>query len=348
MFPSPFMSTVVLCGQLLLAAGSDEQKKELLPKIVDGSAIMALAFNEPESSWNRKDMLPEGITLSATADGDSYVLNGTKLFVHDANSSDYMICVARTKSGSNPEDGITLFLVDSKDAGITCTTLDTSANNNKICEVVFDKVKVPAANIIGKLNEGWAPLWKAIQIGAVMLCAEMVGAGQSAQETTVDYTKTRIQFDMPIGIHQFVQEHVVQQTLAVDGSRRVTYLAAWMLSEGLPCDLEVAIAKAWTNEYHEEGLWRSHQVLAGVSSTEALGVMPMYSKRGNIQCLYLGDADFWKEKITEELEKLPPPQKGKAPARGLWKPGLKQEPTWDIWRDYVESLEKKDDSELDI
>ena len=333
-FVSPHLSTVVLCGQTILAAGTEEQKAELLPKIVNGDLILALALTEPESSWDGKAWNAEGVTVNAIPAGDDYIIDGVKLFVHDAHVADYLLCVARTKDGAVPEDGITLFLVDAKSPGINYTLLSTQSGDNKQSEVIFDKVKVPKKNIVGELNGGWTPLAKTMQLGAVMLCAEMAGAGQRVLELTVDYAKTRIQFDMPIGINQFVWGHCVQLVKDVDGSRQVTYLAAWNLSEGLPCDLEVAIAKAWTGDAYERACWTAHQVLAGVGSTDALGVMPLYTKRGNLAQFYLGDTNYHLEKIAQELETLPPPERAKGKPLGLWEAGKEGLPSWDIWRDY--------------
>ncbi|MFC1861886.1 acyl-CoA dehydrogenase family protein, partial [Chloroflexota bacterium] len=143
------------------------------------------------------------------------------------------LCVTRTGNGAMPEDGVTLFLVDAGSPGISITLLKTTAGD-KQSEVVFDKVRVPKKNVVGELNGGWAPLAKVLQTGAVLLCAEMVGAGQVILELTVEYAKTRIQFEQPIGINQHVQEHCVCLLSEVDSARWVTYQAAWKLIGGLP------------------------------------------------------------------------------------------------------------------
>jgi alkylation response protein AidB-like acyl-CoA dehydrogenase len=334
LFASPHLSTVVLCGSTILAAGSEAQKADLLPKIINGELVLALALIEPGSSWDSKTLEPEGVTVSATPDGNDYIINGTKLFVHDAHVADYLLCATRTKNGGAAEKGITLFLVDAKSPGVKCTLLDTVYGDNKQSEVVFNKVRVPKKNMVGKLNGGWAPLARSMQIGAVMLCAQMVGAGQKVLELTVDYAKTRIQFDMPIGINQHVQAHCVYLVADVDTSRWVTYLAAWKLSENMDCDLDVSVAKAWTSEAYERACWYSHQVFAGVGSTEALGVIPLYTRMGNLCQYYLGSPNEHMEVIARELEKLPLPERPKAKPLGLWKPSREQLPTWDIWRDY--------------
>ena len=164
-----------------------------------------------------------------------------------------------------------------------------------------------------------------------MLCAQMVGAGQRILELTVDYAKSRIQFDMPIGINQHVQEHCVQLVANQDGCRRVTECAAWAISEQEDYNLEVAMAKAWCSEAHEQVCWRAHQVFAGVGSMARLHIMPLYTRRGLVMQHYLGDTPFW-------LEKVPPHQKTKGKPLGLWEPGRKRVPVWDLWREYAETL----------
>ncbi len=334
MFPSPHLSTVALCGLSILAAGSEEQKADLLPKIVNGDLILALALTEPESSWDGKAWDAEGVTVSATADGDDYIINGTKLFVYDAHAANYLLCATRTKDGGKPEEGVTLFLVDTKSPGLSYTILRTTAGDKRQSEVVFDKVRVPKKNIVGELHGGWEPLAKAMQVGAVLLSAQMVGAGQTAVEMSIDHAKTRIQFDMPIGINQWVKDYCIKAFANVEGSRNVVYQAAWMLSENLPCEMEVSIAKARTNKALEDAFWHAHQVLAGVGFTTQDGVLPLYTKRGKAASLYLGDTAYHLEKIAQQIEKWPAPEVPKGKPLGIFDtPEDKQIPAWDIWRE---------------
>ena len=334
MYQSPFLSTAVLCGMTILNAGSEAKKDEYLPKIIKGDLKMALAVTEPQAVWDGKGWEPEGINLTARASGGNYVLNGVKAFVHDAHIADYLLVAARTRKVKNAAGGITLFLVEAKSRGISCTKLRTISGNNKQCEVKFEGVTVPASNILGGVNGGWAPLDKSIKTGVVLLCAEMVGAGQKVLEMTVDYAKTRIQFDMPIGLNQYVQEHCVRSLALVDTSRYITYQAAWLLSQDKDCDLEIAIAKAWTGEGNERINWYAHQVLAGVGSTEALGSLPIFSRFGNVSQFYLGSPEHYISKITDELEYIPAPERPVGPPTGLWDPQRHDLPSWDIWRDW--------------
>jgi alkylation response protein AidB-like acyl-CoA dehydrogenase len=243
--------------------------------------------------------------------------------------------VARTKA-----KGITLFLVDGKAKGIKYELLKTLSGSHKQSEVTFKDVKVSQKDIVGELHKGWGVIEKVIKVGAVMLCAEMLGAGQKLLEMSVDYAKTRVQFDMPVGVNQYVQEHCVRSLGYVDTSRYLTYQAAWLLSEDKDSDLEVAIAKAWTSEGNERICWYTHQVLAGVGSTEAVGTLPIYTRIGQVSQYYLGSAEYYTEKVADEIEKLPVPEKPKGKALGLWKPGKQGYPSWDIWKEYYK---KKDE-----
>jgi alkylation response protein AidB-like acyl-CoA dehydrogenase len=331
---SPYLSSVVLCGLTILDAGSEEQKNSLIPAIIKGEKILAMALTEPQSSWDGHGWEPQGISVTATRSKDQYIINGTKLFIHDAHVADYLLCAARTAPAGKGGDGITLFLVDTGSKGIKCNLLKTLAGNNKQSELIFENVKVPTGNIIGKLNGGWAPLNRSIKIGALMLCAQMTGACQRILEMTVEYAKTRIQFDLPIGIHQHVQAHCVSLVGDADTSRWVTYYAAWRFNEGLDSELDIAIAKAWTSEAYRDGCWRAHQVLAGVGSAERLGLLPIYTRQGSDAHYYLGSPAEYKKIITGELEKLPPHEKTFGKPRGLWDPKRKVVPSWDVWKEY--------------
>ncbi len=341
LFPSPHLSTVVLCGLAILEAGSEEQKASLLPRIARGELVMALALTEPEATWDGKGWLPEGVTVPATPEGNHYIINGIKLFVHDAIAADYLLVATRTRKNRRAADGITLFLVDAKSPGISYTVLRTTAGDKKQCEVVFDRVKVPAKNIVGKLHGGWPTLERVINTGAVLLSAQMVGSAEKAMEMAVEHAKTRIQFDMPIGIHNWVQEYCIMAFADVQGTRNLVYESAWMLSEGIPCDLEVAMTKARANEACTDAHWQAHQVLAGVGFTTQDSVLPLHTKRGKVWQLYLGETDHWMEKVAKQIEKWPAPEKPRGKPLGIFNvPEDLQVPCWDVWANQIKNKGK--------
>ena len=341
MLPSPHLSTAILCGMTILAAGTEQQKTDLLPPIIHGDLILALALSEPQSCWEGNGWTAEGVSLNAIEEGDHFIIDGRKLFVYDAHVADQLVCVTRTAGKNESCDGITLFLVDRTATGVACTPQDSTAGD-KPNEVVFDHVRVSRDNIIGRLAAGWGPLSKSLQVGAIMLCAEMVGAGQLALKIAVDYAKTRVQFEQPIGINQYVQEHCVNCLAYVDASRWMTYSAAWKLAEGLDCDMEVASAKSWTSDAHEKVCWHTHQVLAGVGFAEDHGLLPLLSRRGLAKRFYLGDSDFHLKTVLEQVKTWEAPKQPKGPSAGLWDiPPEREIPAWTPWRERYERIRKR-------
>jgi len=289
--PGPFFSTVVLGGLPILDLGKEEQKQEYLPKLIRGEKIFTLALTEP--GYQNYDA--SSVTVEATPDDGNYIINGTKLFVPDAHIADYLLCVARTK----PKNGITIFLADAKNPRINCTILKTIAGD-KLCEVVFDQMPVPKANILGQPNQGWSTVQKIIEQAAVGKCCEMVGNIQRVLEMTVDYAKERKQFDRPIGSFQIIQHYCADMATDIDGARFSTYQAAWMLSEGLPCTKEVAIAKAWIGEASQRVVALAHQIHGAIGVTIEHD-LHFYTRRAKAAELAFGDADFYREVVAREM-----------------------------------------------
>ena len=291
--PGPFFADVILGGMTILSAGTEEQKKEFLPQIADGKLIMTLALTEPSEVYT-----PDGIETKAVADGDDYVLNGTKLYVTDFNVADYVICVARTKDGTDA-DGITLFLVDAKANGVSSTALQGIAAD-KIFEVVFADVRVPKANIVGQLDKGWDEVEKIMARAAVGKCAEMVGGAQKVLEMSVEYAKDREQFGKPIGSFQAIQHHCANILIDVEGSKNITAQAAWRLTEGLPCDNEIALAKAFVSQAYQRVVTLAHQIHGAIGFTLDHD-LPLYYRRAKAAELAFGDTTFHEETVAAEM-----------------------------------------------
>jgi alkylation response protein AidB-like acyl-CoA dehydrogenase len=289
--PGPFFSTVVLGGLSILDLGSEEQKQEYLPKIIHGEKILTLALTEP--GYHNYDA--SSVTVEATRDNGDYIINGTKLFIPDAHIADYLLCVARTK----PQNEVTIFLADAKNPRIKHTVLKTIAGD-KLCEVLFDQISVPRANILGQLNQGWSAVQKIIQRAAVGKCCEMVGNIQRVLEMTVDYAKERKQFDRPIGSFQAIQHYCADMATDVDSARFSTYQAAWMLSEGFPCTKEVAIAKAWIGKASQRVLALAHQIHGAIGATIEHD-LHYYTRRAKAAELAFGDANFYREVVAREM-----------------------------------------------
>ena len=292
--PGPFFSTVILGGLPILDVGTDEQKQQYLSKIASGRAIFTLALTEASARYD-----VSSIEVKATADNNAYIIDGTKLFVPDAHIADYMLCVARTSETAKAEDGITIFIVDAKSPGISCTVLKTIAND-KLCEVVFDQVRVPKENILGELDGGWSEVQKIIERAAVAKCCEMVGGMQQVVEMTVEYAKLRVQFGAPIGSFQAIQHHCVNMLMDVDSSKAITYEAAWRLTKGLPCTREAAMAKAFVSDAYRRVVILGTQAHGGVGIMEEHD-MQLYFRRAKAGELAFGDARFHRKTVAHRL-----------------------------------------------
>ena len=289
--PGPFFSTVILGGLPILDFGSEEQKQECLPKLIRGEKIFTLALTEP--GYQNYDS--SSIIVEATPDNGNYIINGTKLFVPDAHIADYLLCIARTR----PENGVGIFLTDANNPRISYTVLKTIAGD-KLCEVVFDKVPVPKANILGQFDQGWSAVQKIIERATVGKCCEMVGNMQRILEMTIDYAKERKQFDRPIGSFQVIQHYCANMATDVDGARLSTYQAAWMLSEGLPCTKEVAIAKAWIGEASQRVSALAHQIHGAIGVTIEHD-LHLYTRCAKAAELAYGDTNFYREVVAKEM-----------------------------------------------
>lgn len=294
LLPGPFFSTVVLGGLTILEAANDKQKRELLPRLAEGNLFLTLALIEPSDKYSA-----DRIQVRAVAEGNGFNIQGTKLFVPDAHIANYLICVARTKDIGEPEDGITLFLVDSGSLGISCAPLKTIAGDKQY-EVIFDNVKVSSDNILGEVDKGWYSIGKVLEKAAVARCAEMVGGMRQVLEMTVDYAKDRVAFGHPIGSYQAIAFPCADMLTNVEAGTFITYEAAWHISQGLPVMREAAIAKAWLSEKFRVATVAAHEIHGAVAfeDTHDLG---LYFKHAKAWEISLGDAYFHLDKIGSEV-----------------------------------------------
>ncbi|MSQ34082.1 MAG: acyl-CoA dehydrogenase [Dehalococcoidia bacterium] len=294
LLPGPYFSTTVLAGLPLAWAGTESQKRRYLAGIASGELIMTLALTEPSARWDAA-----GVQLKARAVKDGYVLNGTKLFVQNANVADAMIVAARTRKSARPQNGITLFLVEGNAPGVRQTALKTIASDRQ-SEVVFRNVRVSKTAVLGEVNKGWQVLEKALQYAAAAEAARMVGMAQQSLDMSVDYAKNRVQFGRPIGSFQAIQHKCADMVTNVDGARYITYLAAWKLTEGEDAALEVSMAKAWCSDALRQVSAQAQQIHGGIGFTKEYDLQ-LYFRRIKAAEIHYGDADFHRERVAQLL-----------------------------------------------
>ena len=286
--PGPFFSTVVLGGLTVLDAGTEAQKDDLLPRIISGELTMTLALTEPSATYE-----PWGIETAAVRQGDDYALSGVKLFVPDAHVAGLLVVAARTSAELDPARGVTLFLVPAGSPGLALTSLNTISSDRQ-SEVTLDQVRVPVSAVLGRVGGGWPVVRRALQRAVAGKCMEMAGGAGAVLNMTVEYVKQRAQFGRPVGSFQAVQHHCANMATDVEGSRNIAYQAAWRVSEGLPAEREVSMAKAWVSEAYQRVCATAHQCHGAIGFTEEHDLQ-LYTRRAKVLELTYGGANFHRE-----------------------------------------------------
>jgi len=289
--PGPFFSSGVLGALTVLEAGSEEQRRRILPAAASGERVLTVAITEPNTSWG-----PGGVTLAPQGSNGSYVLNGTKLFVSDATSAIDLIVAVRT--GDGPTD-VSLLHVDARARGASRRRLPGFLSWQ--CEVSFDNVQVPAGALLGERQRGWAALSRALERAIPLLCAYIVGGCQAVYDKSVVYTQTRVQFGVPIGRFQRVQDHVVKLVNHLDSARWATWEALWKLDSGRPATASVHMAKAIASEAYLEVCNAAHEVHAGMGVLIEYG-LPAHTQMSRTLFHFLGDPRWHKRRMADALE----------------------------------------------
>ncbi len=296
LLPGPLIATVVLSGRPVALYGNESQKQQLLPRIASGDLIMTLAFTEPNGGIEASD-----IDLTAAISGDNFIIDGSKLFVPHAHVADYLLCVARTRKSVEKEDGITVFLIDTKLPGIQIEPLKT-LTGEKLCEVVFNDVTVSKQDILGDVDKGW-PIMKEILVeGQVAESAWMTGGARWVMETSIDYAKSRIAFGRPIGSFQAIQHKLADIAVSVEGATSILYYAAWTITENHPdATMAASMAKSWCGETYKQAAFDGIQIHGGIGYTWDHD-MHLYLKRAKTAEVTFGDSDYHREKVAMMLD----------------------------------------------
>ena len=287
LFTAPFFSTVVLAGTTLLHAGDDAAKKDYLPGIASGETIATVAFTEPSGKWDEA-----GITMEATADGDSWKLNGTKSFVLDGHLANLVIVAARTGKG------VSLFAVDGDAAGLTRTSLSTMDQTRKQAKLEFADTP---ARLIGTEGDGWDVLGKVLDLVVVGLAAEQVGGAQKVLDMAVEYAKVRVQFGRPIGSFQAIKHKCADMLLEVESAKSAAYYGMWCASE-LNDELPsvASLAKAYCSEAYFHAAAENIQIHGGIGFTWEHPAH-LYFKRAKSSELLFGDPTYHRELLAQRI-----------------------------------------------
>jgi alkylation response protein AidB-like acyl-CoA dehydrogenase len=292
--PSPYLSTVILSGRAILEGGNEEQKQAYLTKITAGELLVSFAVTEASTLPNAK-----AVKATARAEKGGFVLNGKKYFVEFAQQSDLMLVVARTKESTNPEQGLTMFLVDPKAAGVKYEKLHMLSYQPQ-AHVTLENVRVEEANVVGKVDAAWPVLDSVIQSGIAILCAQMTGLAERSHELAVEYSKERVQFGNPIGAFQAVQGYLATAWAKNLVGEYLGYYAAWLIDQGIPSREAVATAKAFVGYSATNSCQLSTQLHGGMGATEDARTTPFLVWAKQLQQT-LGNSQYHEKIVAEEI-----------------------------------------------
>jgi len=234
----PYLATVVLGGGLVRLAGNEAQRAAVLPKIANGSLLLAFAHSEPQSRYDLAD-----VACTARRDADGWILDGAKSFVAHGDSADKLIVSARIAGERRSREGIALFLVDAKAGGVACRGYPTQ-DGLRAAEIRLSGVTVSSNDVLGDPGKSAAVIERVVDGALAAIAAEAVGAMSAAHEITVDYLKTRKQFGVAIGSFQALQHRAVDMLVNLEQARSMALFATMMVDDPDPAERAKAISAA--------------------------------------------------------------------------------------------------------
>ncbi len=261
-----------LASAPILLAGTEEQKQKYLPGIASGKEYMAFALTEPGAGSDAASMLTR-----AVEDGDDYVLNGRKCFITGAPIADNALVFAKT----NPEKGargITSFLVDMRQPGISCGKHEDKMGIRGLptSDLLFEDVRVPKSAILGKVDEGFTTAMRTLSVGRIGIAAQSLGIAQGAMDLAVRHIKERQQFGRPLAAFQGLRFMIADMETQIEAARLLTYNAAWLLDMKQNADKAASMAKLYASEAAVQVVGKALQLHGGYG----------YSREYEIERLY--------------------------------------------------------------
>jgi alkylation response protein AidB-like acyl-CoA dehydrogenase len=286
-YPGPYFASVVLAGLGLAQGGSAAQQEKWLPAIASGRARGTAALLEDSLDWD-----PAATTTTAAKAGAGWRLTGVKRFVPWAHVADVALVPAR-----GPE-GLSLFLVDPRAAGVTLTPMVGIDLTNRWSEMRLDGATVPAEALMGAPGEAGPVLEALLRRAAVGAAAEMLGAARRCLDMSVGYAKVREQFGQLIGSYQAIRHRCAEMLLEVENSHAAVYYAAWALTAGAEdAAMAASVCKSYVSEAARKVCGDAIQVHGGIGFTWEYDLHLYFKRAKGLEPLY-GDAAYHREQIV--------------------------------------------------
>jgi alkylation response protein AidB-like acyl-CoA dehydrogenase len=238
--------------------GSAAQRAALLPRLLEGRLLIALALTEPGAGSDAA-----AVTTRAERSAAGWRITGRKSWISDARGADYLLVVARTTPGSAGAEGISLLLVPPTAPGVAMTPLPKIGNNcMPSWDIGLDGVEVPEDALLGQEGRGFRHLMSTLHASRASMAATVTGCAEAALETALTHAKERVQFGRPIGANQAIRHRLADMRMRVDQSRLVVRHLAWLIATGRPCRREAAQAKVIATECLQDVTHHGMQIMA--------------------------------------------------------------------------------------
>tara|TARA_Y100001958_G_scaffold106210_1_gene74305 strand:+ start:2281 stop:3417 length:1137 start_codon:yes stop_codon:yes gene_type:complete len=282
----PYLENVILAGGVLKRLATDEQKSKWLTNIINGELQSTLAFTEPQSRFNLND-----VATVAKVNGDKVIINGKKSFVLNGKEADIIIVPVRTSGSQTEAEGISLFIVESDTPGILKNNYKT-VDGHSASEITFKNVEVSKDNLLGEIGKGYQALESTVDDAILAVCAEATGIMKSLHDKTVEYSKNRVQFGVPIGGFQALQHRMVDTLMACEETESILL---WALTTSQ--DDSSSLKKAISGLKYQIGTAGKHvgqeavQLHGGMGISWELDIAHFFKRLSSIEILF-GNADF--------------------------------------------------------
>lgn len=294
MLVEPFTPVGVLCGGLISELGSESQKGQMLPKIMNGSLQLACGFTEPGSRYNLAN-----VKTSAQIDGDTVTLNGRKIAVLNGANAETLLVIARESGEATDRDGISVYLVAADSPGIAIQSY-ANVDGKRAAQVTLKDVKVKLSDRLGEAGAALGALEAVVDRATVGVCAEAVGALEALLQKTVEYSKIRKQFGTAIGTFQALQHRMADMFIECQLARSIVIMAAMKLDSAESYNNKakaVSAAKSRVSKAIRKVGQESIQIHGGIGMTEELDVGHLFKRVTALDVMF-GNGDYHTERFA--------------------------------------------------
>jgi acyl-CoA dehydrogenase len=278
-------------------AGSQAQRDAHMPGIIAGEKIVAVAVTEPDAGSDVK-----GIRTTARREGDSYVLNGAKMFITNGVHADLYCVAAKTDLSAKPSQSVSIFLVEKGTPGFRVSrALDKHGwRSSDTAELVFEECRIPAENILGQEGRGFYAIMSNFQNERTVIGAMAIGEAQAALDLTLDYVRTRKAFGAPLWDKQVIRQKLATLASKVEAGRQLVYHAAYLDSQGFDATREVSMVKAYCGELVNEVMYACLQFHGGMGFMRESTIERM-TRDARVQSIGGGATEVMLEEVAKRL-----------------------------------------------